>query len=199
MKKLSVVCLMVVASIFMVTHVYAAGAGIGAGSNEAFGQAQIQNVSSKTKGSPNTNTTTMAIYTVGYGRFITDALQLGVSHIGIIGNTDDGAGSKNTAAVYGIDGFAKYHFYTKGQTVVPYVGLQVGYLGLTANSGGGGPDSTGSSVSYGGMGGLKFFLSENFAITTELNYRRYEMKMSPGNDESTSDQISFLVGFAVYF
>jgi opacity protein-like surface antigen len=194
MKKTIIQFVIIAVSIFMVTSAYAAGAGIGQGSNEFFGQAQLANTKSTPEGGSSTTTTT-ALYTVGYGRFITDPIQLGISHTGVIYSTDN-----SDSGIMIFDGFAKYHFYSKGQTVVPYVGIQLGFVGLSSSSSGG-SDTSGTGFSYGGMGGIKFFLSENFAVNTELNYRHSSMTITAGNSDytSTEDALTALLGFAIYF
>lgn len=192
MKKLSILCLMIAASIFMVTNVYAAGAQIGKGSSEVFGMLSYTNTVSKTESSDDKNTTNTALYTVGYGYFVTDRVQLGISHLGILAKSDSDS-SSDTLSILGFDGFVKYHFLDKGATLVPYVGLQAGYLSAKYN------DDKGDAMTYGAMGGLKYFVSENVTLNTELNYRHYDLKSRSSDDKAKSDTIGVLIGFSVYF
>lgn len=193
MKKLYLVCLMIAVSISMVTSVYAASPSIGAGSNEAFGQINLRSTSSKPDGGGTTSTSESTSIVAGYGRFVTDQLQLGFSFMGSLSKQGS---SSDTTGTTGVDLFVKYHFMSKGQIFVPYLGIQGGYMNSDQ-----GKNSSASAGSYGAMGGFKYFLTENLALNTELNYRRYQMEFGSGSfkSKSTTDDMQLLLGFAYYF
>jgi opacity protein-like surface antigen len=200
MKKLSILCLMIAASIFMATSVYAAGSKVGQGSSEAFGQLTFSNKTTKPDTGDSKTTIKSAIYTIGYGYFLTDQIQLGVAHMGSLFKiSEDSSSSDGELSIYGIDAFAKYHFMTKGATLVPYLGIQGGWIRskMSISTDGGGGDTSANAFSYGAMGGLKYFVSDNVSINTELNYRHYDLKFD--DYKMKTDDISVLIGFSVYF
>ena len=62
-----------------------------------------------------------------------------------------------------------------------------------------GESANGSAGSYGGMGGVKFFITENIAFNTELNYRQYDMKFEGVDSKVKVNNLALLFGFSVYF
>ncbi len=193
MKKLLVISLMIAASICMATSVYAANPQIGAGSNEAFGQLTFRYTSTTPDGGGDSTTNSSSTIVAGYGRFVTDQLQLGIT---FMGDLSEASGSSDTTGTTGADIFAKYHFMSKGQVFVPYLGIQGGYINIEMGKG-----SSASAGSYGVMGGFKYFLTDNIAFNTELNYRHYQMDFSSGafQSKSTTEDLQLLLGFAYYF
>jgi len=118
---------------------------------------------------------------VNFGYFFTPQIQVGV--MGLLGGTLDGDNQK----VYGASGQLKYNFSSnKAQTMIPYLGVQAGIYG-TSNG------SSESAFSYGGMGGLKFFLSENTSLNLEINYQRTKLA------STDIDIFQGLVGVSFYF
>jgi hypothetical protein len=195
MKKLAVLMLVFTTIFFMSTSVYAAGAGIGKGSTELFLNGNLIHTDTKTGG--DTTKIDQFSYLVGGGYFLTDGLQVGLSHLGTVIEAKNGG--KITLSILTFDAFAKYYFYSKGQTVVPYVGIQGGWVSLKAEGefGGASGEYSKGVGSYGAMGGLKFFLTENVTFNTELNYRHYDFTV-----EDTTvkvDQTALLLGFSFYF
>jgi len=200
MKKFLILIVIIAVSIFMISSVYAASPQVGKGSNEAFGQITFRNTSSKSDGSSNTSTNKTASVVAGFGRFVTDQVQLGISLMGDLSQSDSGTtSSESKSQLYGADLFAKYHFMSKGQVFVPYLGIQGGYIKML--SGSAGSDSSGTAASYGAMGGVKYFITDNLAANAELNYRHYQMDFNSGSftSKTTTDDIQALLGFAYFF
>jgi outer membrane protein W len=197
MKKITISMLVLAMVFFMSASVYAAGAGIGKGSAEVLLQGTLSFTNSKA------DDTTVDLsqfqYVVGGGYFLTDGLQVGATHLGTVMQVKSGDVTA-TANMLTLDAFLKYYFYSKGQTVIPYVGIQGGALYLKAKGDAGGSgtaDYTQTIPSYGGMGGLKYFITENVSFNTELNYRHFQFKVDETNVKS--DNISLLLGFSYYF
>lgn len=192
MKKFLAVMCMLAVTLLYCSSAEAVEPGIGEGTSELGAMAAITSLSGKAQGNKFTSNTTIGL--AQYGYFITDHIQLGGSVL-YMGNTAKTNDEKSTSDAIGIDLNGKYHFYSKGQTVVPYLGVQAGYLDLSAKSDG--DSASGSAFSYGGMGGLKFFITEKISFNTELNYRRY--KMSIESIKANVNQLTLLLGFSVYF
>ncbi|MCL4456718.1 MAG: porin family protein [Nitrospirae bacterium] len=175
MKKFLAIMCILTAVLFYCSGAEAVEAGISEGTSELGTMAAISSLSGKAQGSKFTSTTTLGL--AQYGYFITDHIQLGGSVL-YMGQTSKTADEKSTSDATGIDLYGKYHFYSKGQSVVPYLGVQAGYLDISAKSDG--DSASGDAFSYGGMGGLKFFITEKISFNTELNYRRYKMDITSG-------------------
>lgn len=195
MKKIGLTILILSITLFLGTNVFAAGAGIHQGSSELVFQGSLGYTNASTSGGGGDLNTKAADYQVGYGYFITDAIQLGAFHTGRYQLQSASGQSDNKFSNFGLDLSAKYHFYSKGATLVPYLGLQGGVVNVSIDSGG--SSSSSNNFSYGGMGGLKFFFSENFSFNTELNYRRYKNTFS--NVDVTNDDFRLFLGFSYYF
>lgn len=119
---------------------------------------------------------------VNFGYFFTPQIQIGLN--GLLGGTVDG----NNQTFYGGSGQFKYNFsFNKAQTVVPYLGVQAGMAG-TSNG------TSESAFSYGGMGGLKFFVSEKTSFNVEGNYQRTTIANTDINLFSISVGVSFYFG-----
>jgi opacity protein-like surface antigen len=149
------------------------------------------------------------IIRVGYGYFLTDALEIGGSAQETITSTKMFAAGANEVFpvdtyTFNLDAFLKYHFIKKGWVVVPFVGVQGGWVNLyqkQTDTVGGNKTSiekTGNAGSIGGMAGAKIFVTENVAVNAEFNYRHYgvEFKDLP---TVKSDVFSWLLGLSYYF
>jgi opacity protein-like surface antigen len=90
------------------------------------------------------------------GFFVSNAAQVGGSWI------QQSTSNGETFTIRTIGGFFKYHFNTQA-TTVPYVGAQVGQSTVEALG------ESESATSYGPLGGIKFFLSENLSINPEAS------------------------------
>lgn len=198
MRKCIVLLFVVAMTFCMQSSALAAGAGIGAGSSEVGVQSSLMFTTTKPEGGGETKDTT-TMFLANYGYFITDGLQVGGSLLTSGTSSEDIYGTETSSVTTGFDAFAKYHFYRKGQTVVPYVGAQLGVVGVSMDSGYG--EATGSALSYGGMGGVKFFMSEKTSLNLELNYRHYDIDMDYDGytSKSKTDSTALLIGFSVYF
>ena len=121
---------------------------------------------------------------VSYGVFFTDAWQIGISGDFLRTVTRQMATIKTS-----VNGFAKYHFCTE-TNVVPYLGVQAGFTNTDYDY----TDiKSTSSASFGGMGGIKWFIKENISFYTELNFS----KQTGESSETTTSQGLF--GLAIYF
>jgi|GEM_PF-1481037 len=196
MKKFLAVIFMLAVTLIYCNNAGAVEAGIGKGSQELAALGGFINLSGKAQGTKFTSNTTIGM--VQYGYFITDQIQLGgdVLYMGGTTKVDDEKSSSNTI---GADLNAKYHFISKGQSIVPYLGIQAGYLDLSAKSDSDKAD--GNAFSYGGMGGVKFFITEKTSFNAEVNYRRYRLDVTSSGTKVGADinQLMLLLGFSVYF
>lgn len=105
---------------------------------------------------PGADTTTVITLQVAGGFFVTDGAQVGGSF------TQQSQSDGGTFTVRTVGGFFKYHFNTQ-ETTVPYVGGQAGLATVEATG------ESESAVSYGPLGGIKFFVSENLSINPEAS------------------------------
>lgn len=134
----------------------------------------------------NTSSNSLTLATkIGY--FFAPAHELSLAAFGglVFANGQDNAGFYAVAARY------DYHFNTQG-TVIPYLGPQVGFLGVEA----GGTSATG--VLYGGQAGIKFFMTERTTFFVEYNFIRAELS-SNGNATTGVNQNTVLVGISYIF
>ncbi|HKJ00542.1 MAG TPA: outer membrane beta-barrel protein [bacterium] len=139
----------------MLVLVFAAGT---ASAKVSKGQKEISFFGSLVNTSPDSgDSSTTTILQVSGGVFISDPSQVGGSVILV--STDSGG---VTTSVTLLNAFFKYHINPQSETV-PYVGGQVGFA--AAESGG----FSDSGLSFGGMVGAKFFLSENLSVNPEFN------------------------------
>jgi outer membrane protein W len=193
MRKLGLLLLLVAVMFAYSNEAAAAGLQKGASEIAAFGS--LSRMTTKMDDYKDTTNTNIGI--LGYNYFLTDQVSAGANLLLMGTKSKDNEGSTSSVVATGIDLNAKYHFTSKGQTVVPYLGLQGGWMGISMKSDG---DSlSGRAPSYGGMGGVKFFITENIAFNTELNYRRYNIKFSGEESKAKINNLSLLLGFSVYF
>jgi outer membrane protein W len=195
MKKIAVLAVAVLMVCVCMTVPAFAGAKIGAGTSEVNVYGNIQkseSSSSDSDGKTKVDTTTIS---AGYGYFITDAISIGASVMGIGVDVTDSSDnkSKNTFTYLQLDG--KYHFYSKGATVVPYLGASVGEAMIKSESGNESNSANGTMVM--GRGGLKFFVSESTSVNLELNYARYKTTMD--DITATTNATTFEIGISTYF
>jgi opacity protein-like surface antigen len=97
---------------------------------------------------------------INFGYFFTPQLQMSLSGI-LCGG---GEGSDVTKIYAGLGQFKYNLSFNRAQVVVPYLGVQAGIAG-TSNG------TSKSGFSYGGMAGLRFFISENMSLNMEGNYQ----------------------------
>lgn len=207
MRKLGLL-LLLVAVMFAYSNEAFAG-GIQKGASEFSASGSIDKISTKSEYSymghsmgSSKESSNGATVNLGYSYFLTDQISAGANLMvnGTKTKYDDGATISDTTT--GIDLNAKYHFiFSKGQTVVPYLGLQGGWLEMSTKSKDYG-SASGSAGSYGGMGGVKFFITENVSFNTELNYRKYNVTFDYGSLFEGKDKINdlkLLFGLSYYF
>lgn len=118
---------------------------------------------------------------VNFGYFLTPQIQIGA--LGMMGGNIDG----ETQTIYAGYADLRYNFsYNKAQTVVPYLGIQAGMAG-TSNG------TSESAFAYGGMAGIKFFVTEKASLNVGVNYVRTTI----GNTDI--DTFMGTVGLSFYF
>lgn len=88
-----------------------------------------------------------------------------------------------------------YNFILKDSPIVPYIGPQFGYASvsstLTYSFSGSNPyagsySSSASSVTYGGVAGAKYFISENVVAYLEINLLMYSYTVTQTNSNSVN-------------
>lgn len=124
--------------------------------------------------------TTTVIVQVAGGVFVTDNVQVGGSVM------QTSIFNSFTATVRLLNGFVKYHF-NPNDVLVPYVGAQAGMAFVESDF------SSDSGISYGGMAGFKYFLSENLSINGEGDIIQSKIA------DTTATQTILQVGLSYYF
>lgn len=195
MKKIFVVIILAVA-LFTYSNGEAAVSALQQGKSELGGNFDITSTSSTAKVGSYSSTSSSSSTSLGatYGYFLTDAVQL-AGRIFATG-TSSGSGSSKSESVttyYYLEG--KYHFYQKGQDMIPYLGLGLGALNITSTSGG--TSTSGSGSSYALMGGIKYFISENTSANAELNISSNTYTFSGADITAATTRL--WAGFSYYF
>ncbi len=122
---------------------------------------------------------TMTMLNFYYGYFVTDEVQ-------VTGNLMlmdmDGEATLRSTEVQG-----RYHFILEGEEYVPYVGGLLGSMTVEAGN------FSETATSYGFLGGVKYFLDEDFSVNAEYVHKTITVSGESGT-------ITMLtLGFAVYF
>lgn len=120
-----------------------------------------------------------------FGCFLSDASEIGVSSIGVVSS-----GDSSDFALITTNGFYKHHFNTEGD-FVPYIGLQAGISHAEAGN------YSSDSASFGGMIGVKQFLTETTSAYLEYNVNVTKFDYDGTKIDST--QKALLFGLAYYF
>lgn len=183
MKKIFVVIILA-AALFTWSSVEAAVSALQEGKSELGGNADITSTSVTYTGGSSTSSSTSLGFTYGY--FLTDAVQLAGR---IFATATKSESTESTTTYYYLEG--KYHFYEKGQDMIPYLGLGLGALNIKSDS------TSGSGSSYALMGGIKYFISENTSANVELNLS--SNKYSMGGTDITAATTRLWAGFSYYF
>jgi len=137
-----------------------------------------------------TNTTSLQ-GSIGY--FVTDHLEVNFAPVMSASESEAGSSSSESTS-YSYFGNLKYNFYQRGSTTVPFVGLQAGITGYESDG------DTDSAFSYGGMVGVKFFLTEDISLNLELNYLQTTFEAQyPATQDTEYEVSSFFAGFSYYF
>ena len=126
------------------------------------------------------------ILNASLGYFLTDHIEISFSPTYASNKTEG-----NEMTLYNYFGTLKYNFYGSGWQAVPYVGLQAGMTGIDIEFEDDSYDDT--SYSFGFMGGLKAFLTENLSLDIEYNWL-YTPKLAADMTMST-----IFIGFTWYF
>lgn len=177
MKKLGIVASVALLVVLVSSTCFA---GVNAG------QTQVNLSGSISSTKPDTgDKTTSTMVTTGLGYFLQDNISLG----GALFVDYSKTGSTKTL-IDVINGQAKFHFAPK-EILVPYVGIQLGYMGVDMNG------SSGSGYDYGAMAGIDYFITENASLNVELNYRKDVFKMS--SVEYKQDTTALLFGLSYFF
>lgn len=190
MSRRSWLVLMVVAVLTIVPFVwakntYAVESMKGKGSLAASLSYQHQETSLDDSDSETDTTSFMG--SLGY--FFNDHLEVNFAPMIMIVDPDEG----DTYTLYSYFGNLKINFYQKGWTAVPYVGVQAGVTGYELG------DDDDNAFSYGALGGIKLFVTEDVSLNLELNYLHTTFDADDGGDDLDLDVTSFFVGFSWYF
>lgn len=180
MKKLGI---MTAAALLVAMTSSISFAAVNAGENEVSISGSI--MSTKMDGVNDTVDST--IIRGGMGHYLTDNISLGGDLTYI--NTSSGS-FDSTTFVANING--RFYFLPK-ETIVPYVGAQLGYLSSESGS------STSTGYNYGAMAGIKFFMSENASFDAELNYRKDTLSASGSSKDIEQTTTAGLFGLTYYF
>ncbi|MEW5802488.1 MAG: hypothetical protein AB1847_10355 [bacterium] len=111
-----------------------------------------------------------------FGYFVSPEIGLNFN-LAIMGSPEEDGGKIITPL-----GQIRYYFYKKGQTIIPYLGGQIGFRfyeekTVTESWEGDGTyeketeKKTDTKFCSGGMGGIKFFLNEDVSVNLEANYQ----------------------------
>ena len=103
------------------------------------------------------------ILNASLGYFFTDHLEISFSPT-FATNETEGA----EMSLYNYFGSLIYNFYDTGWQAIPYVGLQAGMTSVDIKYEDDSYNDTG--ISFGFMGGVKVFLTENFSLDVEYNW-----------------------------
>src|SRR3990167_685443 len=127
MKKLLAVIVMLLVTLSICSYGEAAVSNLQQGQSELGGNIDITSTSSTVKVGSYSSTSTSSSTSLGftYGYFLTDAVQL-AGRIFATGTKSES--TESTTTYYYLEG--KYHFYEKGQDMIPYLGLGLGALGI---------------------------------------------------------------------
>jgi opacity protein-like surface antigen len=123
----------------------------------------------------------------GYGVFIADNFEIGA--LGLLN------GSEN-ATIYGVKAFAEYNFDVH-EVWAPYVRAGAGWLGSTLDDNGGANEHQDTSVVT-GAAGFKYFLTDNVAISTEVEYTYAADDIFVNDDKLEDDNIEFNLALRFY-
>lgn len=106
-----------------------------------------------------------AAFILSYGYFFKDNWQVGFNADAILreGSVDNGNGDSLSVAL-----FTEYHFET-GTKWVPFVGASVG-LGSISSTGTNGDGISSEGVELSGVVGLKYFITQNIAISGGIDF-----------------------------
>jgi len=195
MKKIMVLAVAVLVVVCMAVPAFAASK-IGAGTSELNVFGNLGSSENKMNGQK-VSTDVSTNVSVGYGYFVTDLIQVGVSLQEFLTETKPEGGSTSKSGVTYVQLDGKFHFYSKGATVVPYVGASVGQATMTSSSGGSSSNASGTMVT--GRAGVKMFVSENTSVNLELNIAQYETKVSGSDFKMKTNTVTGQVGLSTYF
>ena len=117
--------------------------------------------------------------TVGYGVFVRDLIEVGslLSYA-----------SNDTTTLWGLGGFAEYHFDMATMTV-PYVGLRVAYIDYDVDT----------TFEYGPRVGVKHFIADNVAIDVALQYTMAGEKVFNNDGTLEDSDLSLEFGIRAMF
>lgn len=176
MKKLVVLFSMILLSSLLLAHTSFAAVEEGDKEISVFGAL----INQDTEGS---ETTTIFLRLEG-GVFISDNGQVGgaFNNISIFNSFD--------VTIQIFNGFYKYHFNPE-EEVIPYVGGQAGLVLIEFDG------ESGSGISYGGMAGFKFFVTEDLSFNGEFNLLFTTIEVAGVDADVT--QTAFLAGMSYYF
>ena len=135
---------------------------ISAGDNEIGGQISYRNHNAD----PGSLDATLWSAGIAYNHYLSESYSIGGT---LRLDQVDGDALDDDVVIWGLRVRGDYYFSTQS-TTVPYVGIQLGYVGY---------DTAGSDdndFTYGAHGGVKLFVTENVAINLEAIYDIFEIE-----------------------
>ena len=167
-----------------------AAQGMGKGAKEVSAFASISSTDSSAQntyyGSSMDTKSSDQTLSLGFSYFLTDPISLGARIDEMMSKQ---SGSKFSTTFVQVEG--KFHFYRKGQPVIPYAGLSLG-AAMTEVAG----DSSVGAL-FQPKAGVKMFLSENVAANVELNYSIYQSSI--GGIDMTNKTLKLQAGLSMFF
>ena len=168
-RKLIILCCVGMLTIIMLSKTNNAYAIEGLKGNWSLGiYAALNNSTVETLGS-DTYESNSTIVNASLGYFLTDHVELNFSPTMARNKTESFEMSFNNYF-----GNVKYNFYGSNWQAVPYIGLQGGVTKIDLKYEDENPDNSVSyddtSYSFGFMGGIKVFLTENLSLDVEYNW-----------------------------
>ena len=128
---------------------------------------------------------------VGYGKFRTDALELGL---------DVGVTSTDVETRFSLGPFIEYNFVGESQ-VVPYLGFGAQWVNADLDIGRGGDlvNTSSDALLLDAELGAKYFLAENIAISTSVAYEWATDKIFHADDSAKDGNALLKLGMRFFF
>jgi opacity protein-like surface antigen len=168
-----------------------------AGTEQGATELQVQGSFVNTTNSENDDSTLTSTGQVSINHFLTDWFSIGGSGRISASKTDYESGDDSTLSTTFLMFNSDLYLGDPTKTFIPYIGIRLGIANYQFESGG--DDTSSSTYSYGGHGGLKIFPTENVSWNLELDLTRYTPEAEKGQDEKTITDTSLLIGFSYYF
>jgi opacity protein-like surface antigen len=179
----------------MIALLFVASSAI-AGTEKGYKEIQLQGSFVNTTNSENDDSTSMAMFQGSLNYFLTDWFSLGGSaRIDSSVSSYEDSSEDTTMSTVFFMGNCDLYLGRPESSVVPYIGLRLGIVSYTMESGD--YEDSASEVSMGGHAGLKYFPMENVSCNAEFDITTYEQESD--YDNTTITNTSLLLGLSYYF